>query len=82
MATPIPPILKGRLKMPEYSTRIIRHWTEEGQCDGCGFPLEVGETAFLVNDGEGFFGSRGCRSRWAAFVADREADVAFSHLAR
>ena len=63
--------------MPQhtYSTRKVEHWTEEGQCQGCGFPLEVGERAYLVNDGAGFFCSAYCRSRWAAWEADRIADL-------
>lgn len=41
---------------------IIAHHSEEGVCEHCGWPLDVGDGAYL-SDGEHMACSRGCAER-------------------
>ena len=65
-----------------YGEHKITRKDEEGHCDACNRPLRVGHTVFTAEDGEAWYCSRTCRSKWAAFEADKVAEREFAWMAR
>ena len=56
------------------SRYVIRHHSEETDCDWCGFPLYVGDSA--LESADRIFCSSGCASRYREALALRQDDEA------